>query len=80
MLFWWRSSSSSGVISSWWNRFASRSARVSSRLGSCCSADWAAAMSEIELYHLGIPYIEGYGPALRQVKHVRHGHTETRLG
>jgi len=37
-------------------------------LGLETSADWAAALSEIELYHLGISYIEGYGPALRQVR------------
>jgi len=37
-------------------------------LGLETSADWAAALGEIELYHLGLPYIEGYGPALRQVR------------
>jgi zinc protease len=37
-------------------------------LGLETSADWAAALSEVELYHLGTSYIEGYGPALRQVR------------
>ena len=37
-------------------------------LGLETSSDWAAALSEIELYHLGLPYIEGYGPALKQVR------------
>jgi predicted Zn-dependent peptidase len=31
------------------------------------AADWAAAMGEIELYDLGVQYIEGYGPELRGV-------------